>query len=117
MILDHRKLAGFRQPFQHLTTLRFWRLISGMNPNPHVLIVVEKPNEKDGQNWQRWYEFLNGLKKVPLSKESGERLTESVWQFPVPTALQTSNDFATRVRESGLTPRMFYSASKIEECK
>ena len=47
MILEHLKLSGFRQPFWHLTTLRFWRLISGMNPNPYILIVVEKPTEKN----------------------------------------------------------------------
>jgi hypothetical protein len=88
-----------------------------MNPNPHVLIVVEKPAEKDGQKWLYWYGFLNDLKKDPQSQEAGERLTECVWQFPVPTALQKANCFAAKVRESGLIPRMFYSASRIEECK
>jgi hypothetical protein len=117
MDLDGLAMRLARQPFQHLTTLRFWRLILGMNPNPHVLIVVEKPNEKEGQKWEYWREFLNALKKDPQSSEAGERLTESVWQFPVPVALQKANCLAATVRESGLTPRMFYSASKIEECK
>jgi hypothetical protein len=91
--------------------------MAGMNPNPHVLVVVEKPAEKDSQHWQNWETLQRDLKNNPQSLEAGERLTETVWQFPVPSALTSANCFLAKVRTWGLDSKMFYSASKIEECK
>jgi hypothetical protein len=85
MILEHLKLSGFRQPFWHLTTLRFWRLISGMNPNPYILIVVEKPTEKNSIDWTNFREAI----KTSISERNkpDERLAENIWLIPLNTGL------------------------------
>jgi hypothetical protein len=88
-----------------------------VNPNPHVLIAVEKPNEKEGQKWEFWRHFLDSLKKDPKLRESCKRLTESLWQFHVPTQLSAAYYFWAKVQESGLDPKMFYSGDEIQECE
>jgi len=98
-----------------LTTLPVWRLLVAVNP--HVLIVVEKPDEKEGQKWNDWYSFLDNLKSLPQLKEAGERLTDTIWQFPVPSALLSANRFFAMVQKWGLNSKMYYCDSEIRECK
>jgi hypothetical protein len=105
-------------PFQHLAAATFWRQMAGMNPNPHVLIVVEKPNEKEADKWNVWTAFSNELRNNPQLWEAGECLTEGVWQFPVTLALLSVNRFLAKVHQNvGLNSKMFYSESKLEACK
>jgi hypothetical protein len=86
-------------------------------PEPHVLVVIEKPNEKDGQKWENWNKLQGDLKKDPQLLSGGKNLTESVWQFPMPTALRGVCCFVAMLQGRGFDSKMFYSAAKVEECK
>jgi hypothetical protein len=87
-------------------------------PNPHVLIVVEKPNEKDREKWDTWNTFLNDLKANRQSWEGVESLSENVWQFPMPLALLSLHRFLGQVESgAGIKYKLFYCDSKIQDCK
>jgi hypothetical protein len=75
------------------------------------------PTEQDYQKWAKWYSLQNDLKNDPQLSECGECLTESAWQFPVPSALRKANCFLAMLQNRGFEPKMFYSESKIVECK
>jgi hypothetical protein len=83
MNLKHLKTRRARQPFRHLTTLHFWRLISGVNP--HILIVVEKPCDKNSESWLNFRVAI----KTSISERNkpDERLAENIWLIPLNTGL------------------------------
>ena len=77
MVLDCLPMCPARQPFQHLTTPDFCRLIAGMKH--YFLVSITIPDRHDSAPWQWWLALLDnhGLhKKTPAGTQ---RLSENVW--------------------------------------
>lgn len=45
----------------------------------YTLITVEKPQQNDHQNWQRWAAFDALLRESNLQSSSASRLSDTVW--------------------------------------
>jgi hypothetical protein len=108
MRLDGLLMHPMRQYFWHLTTVRFWRPIAGMNP--HILIVVAK--EPPGA----WKDFAaNSTNKAlfPLThlaepNAPTPRLSENIWLIPLRTGLPFAGEIRTLAQHLGLPCKLLY---------
>jgi hypothetical protein len=93
-----------RQPFRHLTTLGFWRLLAGMKH--YFLVSLTIPERTKSDMWQLWLGFLD--KYPPHKKTPGgiQRLAQNVWLIDRANGVTFLSHLVSDADGNGLNPQV-----------
>jgi hypothetical protein len=110
MILEHRKLAALRQPFQHLTTLRFWRLISVVHS---ILLVIKRPiktgqTSVDSAALSKWWKSLERFDNDAETSKGVERLNTGTFLIRADVGLLFLADGIRLAHENSLEYKVLF---------
>ena len=114
MISDCLTMPPARQPFWHLTTVRFWRLIAGMIEHPnglYALFVLCRPakdpkTEQESLLWEDFWLNLGAHDAEHNIKE--QRLAENIWLIPLKDGLPILGRLVKGAKTAGLPYRILY---------
>jgi len=60
----------------------------------HVIVCVEKPkNPENAAEWDRWFPFVDELKRTPALTAGTQNPIENVWLFPLDNGLKALPGF------------------------
>jgi hypothetical protein len=102
-----------RQPFRHLTTLRFWRLISGMN---YFLFCVEKPlHETQRKEWEFWRTVSSRIADITKPIAGVQKPCENVWLIPATKGVGALGDCIQTCQSQGQKYQVLFVQMEICE--
>jgi len=109
IVLDGLATRLVRQPFWHLTTLRLWRLMAGMN-NAKFALLIAQPHKDD--KWfvvsDSWKTFLTNLPQniPPIVKT--ERIAENVWLIHLESELTVLSKLIDTLQSYAIPIRILF---------
>jgi hypothetical protein len=109
-VLDGLSMRLARQPFQHLTTLRFWRLISGVHS---ILLVIKRPIKTgqasvDSIALSKWWKALERFDNDAETSKGVERLNTGTFLIRADVGLLFLADGIRLAHENSLEYKVLF---------